>query len=135
MDASHSIQPSTEKVTAIAHLEDVHDAAGLARYEQQEEEGYNLGWKSFIAITALALGNSCAALTNTASLISMQTSIANADQAAQSNTTIRFQIAAVGSPNLASWIGNASFLLTLCVAPIFVRSFNLMEDYILIEYF
>lgn len=68
METSHSVQPHTEKVTASTHLEDVHDAAGLARYEQQQEEGYHLGWKSFLAITALALGNSCAALTNTVGL-------------------------------------------------------------------
>ncbi|KAI1613941.1 major facilitator superfamily permease [Exophiala viscosa] len=80
---------------------DVPINPGSVSFQEEQDVQYKLGWRSALAITALALANCCAALTNT------------------SNTTIRFQVASVGGANLASWIGNASFLLTLCFGPVF----------------
>ena len=35
-----------------------------AAVEEEPSEVYKIGWRSFLAITALALGNCCAALSN-----------------------------------------------------------------------
>lgn len=61
-----------EKSSAIAthvegeeHHEHILNNTALVAHEEEQDPDYKLGWRSFLAITALALGNCCAALTNT----------------------------------------------------------------------
>lgn len=73
----------------------------LSTIEQPFEENYSVGWKTYIAIFALALANCCATFSNT------------------TNTIIKFQVMSVGGAADASWIANSNFLLTLACGPIF----------------
>ncbi len=52
-----------EKGSNASHLDHV-----LTNNEVQQDPEYKLGWRSFLAITALALGNCCAALSGTVGL-------------------------------------------------------------------
>lgn len=58
--AATAMETERKESSNGSHLEHT-----LTHIDQQQDEEYRLGWKSFLAITALALGNSCAALTNT----------------------------------------------------------------------
>lgn len=73
----------------------------LSTIEQPFEEDYSVGWKTYVAIFALALANCCATFSNT------------------TNTIIKFQVMGVGGAADASWIANSNFLLTLACGPIF----------------
>jgi len=64
-------------------------------------EDYRVGWKTYLAIFALALAKCCATSSNT------------------TNTIIKFQVMSVGGAFSASWIANSNFLLTLACGPIF----------------
>jgi MFS family permease len=68
---------------------------------QESEAHYRVAFRTWFAITALALANCNATLSNT------------------TNTIIRYQVQSVGGSSLASWIANGNFLLTLACAPIF----------------
>jgi len=84
-----------------------HDEHFVVVQGNEEEPGtvYQLGWKTILALLALSMANSCAALNNT------------------TNTTIKFQVVTVAkSPTdaaLASWIANGNFLVVLALGPIF----------------
>lgn len=54
-----------EKREEKANREDVQNAGSLAIHDSEQDHGYRIGWRSFLAITALALANCCAALSNT----------------------------------------------------------------------
>ena len=90
----HSETPVTNTMANV----DVHR---VITFEDEPDTVYKLGLKTFLAITGLALANCCAALTNT------------------TNTIIQFQVKDVGGSNLASWIANSNFLLTLAFGPVF----------------
>ncbi|KAK5034817.1 hypothetical protein LTR13_005999 [Exophiala sideris] len=98
---SAAVKPEMQEQHHVESASDIPIDPISAPLREEQDPNYKLGWRSGLAITALALANCCAALTNT------------------SNTSIRFQVASVGGANLASWIGNASFLLTLCFGPVF----------------
>ncbi|KAK6083339.1 siderophore iron transporter [Seiridium cupressi] len=78
----------------------------VAESEDESQSPYELGWRTILAVLALAMGNVCAALANT------------------TNTTIKFQVATLArSPadaSLASWIANGNFLCSLALGPIFL---------------
>ncbi|KAM0815749.1 putative Major facilitator superfamily (MFS) profile domain-containing protein [Seiridium cardinale] len=82
-----------------------HVSQIVAESEDEPQSPYELGWRTILAVLALAMGNVCAALANT------------------TNTTIKFQVATLArSPadaSLASWIANGNFLCSLALGPIF----------------
>lgn len=97
--------------TQTEQSEDASFGSPAMLQETVQDADYRLGVRTMLAITALALGNCCAAFTNS------------------SNTSIRFQVESVGGANLASWIGNASFLLTLTFGPIFVSNISVFPKH------
>ncbi|PSR99136.1 major facilitator superfamily domain-containing protein [Coniella lustricola] len=71
----------------------------ISEYELSED--YQVQWRTLAAIVALALGNICAAMSNT------------------TNTVVRSQVSDLGDSALQSWIVNSNFLVTLAFGPVF----------------
>ncbi|KAJ5994663.1 hypothetical protein N7451_010387 [Penicillium sp. IBT 35674x] len=67
---------------------------------EEEPTSYNVTWRTLLAILALSVSNTCAAISNT------------------TNTIIRFQVESLGNSALASWIANANLLVTLAFGPV-----------------
>ncbi|KAF2665100.1 MFS general substrate transporter [Microthyrium microscopicum] len=72
-----------------------------ALVEPEPENLYQVKLTTILAVIALSWANNCAALSNTV------------------NTTIKFQVAALGEPELAPWLANSNFVVTLAIAPVF----------------
>jgi len=91
-----------QKQPEAMHHEEIplEHAITLSNAEEPLED-YRVGWKTYLAIFALALANCCATFSNT------------------TNTIIKFQVMSVGGASSASWIANSNFLLTLACGPIF----------------
>ncbi|KAK5702311.1 hypothetical protein LTR17_022425 [Elasticomyces elasticus] len=93
---------ATVKEASSTHLEDTsHERPEALTSNSSDAADYSVGVKTVLAITALALANCNATLSNT------------------TNTIIKYQVMAVGGASVASWIANGNFLLTLACAPIF----------------
>jgi len=96
----------SSKDTAATHVEDREEdesrtAAHLEPLTAEDEAPhYSVGLRTILAITALALANCNATLSNT------------------TNTIIKFQVISVGGASEASWIANGNFIMTLACAPI-----------------
>jgi MFS family permease len=92
---------SRPKEPVSTHLEHCNSTTTQVDAPQDPDADYTVGWRTVLAIFALALANCNATLSNT------------------TNTIIRYQVIAVGGASEASWIGNGNFLMTLAFAPIF----------------
>jgi len=109
---------STPKPTAdqVEHIPESY-----ARHEELETEAYSIGWRTLVAVLALCLPNCCAVVTNTVRLLRKRLSPPyKILTARQTNTTISFQVMAVGGAASASWISNGNFLMTLTCGPVLV---------------
>ncbi|KAJ5610199.1 hypothetical protein N7510_006918 [Penicillium lagena] len=68
--------------------------------EEEPLTTYEIKWRTLMAILALSVSNTCAAISNT------------------TNTIIRFQLESLGDAALASWIANSNLLVTLAFGPV-----------------
>ncbi|KAH8674117.1 major facilitator superfamily domain-containing protein [Xylariales sp. PMI_506] len=88
------------EATEIGVLHQENQTSPHIQVEEEPSSVYDVGWKTIMAIVALSMANTCAAISNT------------------SNTIIRTVVADLGDAALASWIANANLLVSLAFAPV-----------------
>lgn len=119
--------------TRARHYEEQPLEVAASEYEPPTE--YRIHWRTMAAVFSLAMGNVCAAMSNTVGLGMIVLDSAGGDHflltklSFQSNTTIRSQIDSLGDASLSSWIANANFLVTLAFGPVFVSTASLLKTF------